>query len=118
MGGKLAVQLVIRNGALRQALATALASFGAVASECAPADGASPTPSRVISTSVDMTPDDCRHLSARGAVVVILATVPGSAEEARYRAAGAAAYLPMGLATRTLAAQLQEVLRGESPLER
>jgi hypothetical protein len=116
MGGELAVQLVIGNGALRHALAAALASFGAVAMEAPSGGRDGVTPSRVISTTVDMTPDDCRHLSARGVVVVILATLPGSIEEARYRDAGAAAYLPMGTPSRALAEQLHGLLDRESPL--
>ena len=115
MGGELLVQLVIRNDALRHALAASLASLGAAGIDVPAPSVDGDTPSRVISTTVDMTPDDCRHLSARGAVVVILATLPGSTEEARYRDAGVAAYLPMGIASHTLGEQLRAILDGDSP---
>jgi hypothetical protein len=48
----------------------------------------------VISTTSDLSPSDCRELSSRGAIVIILAAFPSSAAASAYRDAGAC-YGPM-----------------------
>ncbi len=49
----------------------------------------------VIAVDSACPPVECAQLAGKGAAVVVLAAIPTPGEEARYRMAGAAAYLPM-----------------------
>jgi hypothetical protein len=67
----------------------------------------------VIAASSACPPSTCREIVATGAAVIMLAPVPGPAEEARYREAGAAAYLPMEANGRSLLNAVNDVLHHE-----
>jgi len=56
---------------------------------------AEPKSGVVVATSPACKPDECAELVNRGLSVIVLAPVPSAKEEARYRSAGASAYLPM-----------------------
>lgn len=107
--------LVVANQALREALTGSLSALGPFRAESTlPVDAAN-SRHALISTTVDLAPDDCRHLAARGVRVVILATLPNAVEEAAYRRAGVAAYLPMGLNSHSLADQVRPFLNHQAP---
>jgi hypothetical protein len=109
------VYLVIGNGALREALSVSLGELGTVVPDGALPGDLARRRHAVVSTTLDMSPGDCRHLAARGAVIAILATMPGPLQESTYRKAGAAAYLPMGMASYSLAAHLRPLMNHRDP---
>ncbi len=57
----------------------------------------------VITTEGDCTTFRCAEFVQTGVAVIVLAAVPRPSSELHYRAAGAAAYLPMSLDTRPIA---------------
>lgn len=64
----------------------------------------------VISTTSECPADRCQQLTDEGVSVVVLAAIPKPDERARYRSAGARAYIPMTADGLSLMAQIREAV--------
>ncbi len=109
------VHVLTRDPALRRALLAHLeadeslpVAAGSDPAEIQPGDV-------VVAPSSDCLPERCAEFAARGARVIVLATLPAEAERQRYLAAGVFAYLPMAIGSRPLPVDVRSAMAAPRP---
>ncbi|MBE7518789.1 MAG: MarR family transcriptional regulator [Thermoflexaceae bacterium] len=109
------VHVLTRDPALRRALLAHLeadeslpVAAGSDPAEVKPGDV-------VVAPSSDCLPERCAEFAARGARVIVLATLPAEAERQRYLAAGVFAYLPMAIGSRPLPVDVRSAMAAPLP---